>query len=101
MSPLAPLAPYVSDAEDLGLHIVATADIRQFSFQSQALGVLGRTMTMQPPILVMNGHRSHGAVVPGVYAEPQREGKGRLVTRQGVEGVLVGWSEPPVLARRR
>jgi type VII secretion protein EccCa/type VII secretion protein EccCb len=101
MSPLAALAPYVGDAEDLGLHIVATADIRQFSYQSQGLSVLGRTMNMQPPVLVMNGHRSHGAVVPGVYAEPQREGKGRLVTRRGVEGVLVGWSEPPVLARRR
>lgn len=101
MSPLSALAPYISDAEDLGLHLVATADIRQFSFQSQGVGVLGRAMAMAPPILVMNGHRSHGAVVPGVFAEPQREGKGRLVTRRGVEGVLVGWSEPPQLARRR
>ena len=101
MSPLAQLAPYVSDAEDLGLHIVATADVRQFSYQSQGLTVLGRTMTMQPPILIMNGHRSHGAVVPGVFAEPQREGKGRLVTRQGTQGALVGWSEPPALHRRR
>jgi S-DNA-T family DNA segregation ATPase FtsK/SpoIIIE len=100
-NPLVALAPYVGDAEDLGLHIVVTADIRQFSYQSQGQGVLGRTMAMQPPVLVMNGHRSHGAVVPGVFAEPQREGKGRLVTRRGVEGVLVGWSEPPVLARRR
>jgi S-DNA-T family DNA segregation ATPase FtsK/SpoIIIE len=100
-SPLAELAPYVGDAEDLGLHIVVTADIRQFSYQSQGQGVLGRTMAMQPPVLVMNGHRSHGAIVPGVFAEPQREGKGRLVTRRGVEGVLVGWSEPPVVARRR
>jgi S-DNA-T family DNA segregation ATPase FtsK/SpoIIIE len=100
-SPLAELAPYVGDAEDLGLHIVVTADIRQFSYQSQGQGVLGRTMAMQPPVVVMNGHRSHGAIVPGVFAEPQREGKGRLVTRRGVEGVLVGWSEPPVVARRR
>ena len=75
MSPLAALAPFVGDGEDLGLHIVATADIRQFSYQSQGLSVLGRTMNMAPPVLVMNGHRSHGAVVPGVYAEPQREGQ--------------------------
>jgi type VII secretion protein EccCb len=100
-NPLTALAPFVGDAEDLGLHIVVTADIRQFSYQSQGQGVLGRTMAMQPPVVVMNGHRSHGAIVPGVFAEPQREGKGRLVTRRGVEGVLVGWSEPPVLARRR
>jgi S-DNA-T family DNA segregation ATPase FtsK/SpoIIIE len=100
-NPLTKLAPYVGDAEDLGLHIVVTADIRQFSYQSQGQGVLGRTMAMQPPVLLMNGHRSHGAVVPGVFAEPQREGKGRLVTRRGVEGVLVGWSDPPVVAKRR
>jgi S-DNA-T family DNA segregation ATPase FtsK/SpoIIIE len=100
-SPLAPLAPYVSDAEDLGLHIVAAGDIRQFSHQAQGSGVLGRTMGLQPPVLVMNGHRSHGAVVPGVFAEPQREGKGQLVTRRAIERVLTGWSEPPVLARRR
>jgi S-DNA-T family DNA segregation ATPase FtsK/SpoIIIE len=100
-NPLTQLAPYVGDAQDLGLHIVATADIRQFSYQSQGHGVLGRTLNMQPPILVMNGHRAHGAIVPGVFAEPQREGKGRLVTRRGSEGVLVGWSDPPVFARRR
>jgi type VII secretion protein EccCa/type VII secretion protein EccCb len=101
MSPLAPLAPLVGDAQDLGLHIVATADIRQFGFQSQGVAMLGRLMAMQPPVLVMNGHRTFGAVVPGVYAEAQREGKGRLVTRQKNEGVLVGYSEPPVVARRR
>jgi hypothetical protein len=101
MSPLAPLAPLVGDAQDLGLHIVATADIRQFGFQAQGVAMLGRIMAMQPPVLVMNGHRTYGAVVPGVYAEPQREGKGRLVTRQKNEGVLVGYSEPPVVSRRR
>jgi type VII secretion protein EccCb len=101
MSPLAPLAPLVGDAEDLGLHIVATADIRQFGFQAQGSTTLGRIMAMQPPVLIMNGHRSYGAVLPGMYAEPQREGKGRLVTRQKNEGVLVGYSEPPVVSRRR
>ena len=49
----------------------------------------------------MNGDRAHGAVVPGLFAQPQREGKGQLVTRAGVAGVLVGWSEPPLPARRR
>lgn len=100
-NPLLPLAPYVEQAEELGLHIVATADLRQFSYQSQGVGVLGKTIGMQPPILVMNGHRSHGAIVPGVFAEAQREGKGKLVTRRGITGALVGWTDPPELARRR
>jgi hypothetical protein len=63
--------------------------------------VLSRVVNMRPPILVLNGHRQNGPIVPGVYAEPQRQGKGMLVTRRSTDGVLVGWSEPPVLARPR
>lgn len=100
-NPLVALAPYVEQAEELGLHIVATADHRQFSYQSQGVGVFGKMMGMTPPVLIMNGHRSHGAVFPGVFAEPQREGKGKLVTRRGIAGALVGWTDPPELARRR
>lgn len=100
-NPLMALAPYVEQGEEIGLHIVATAYQREFSFQSQGAGVLGKTMGMQPPILIMNGHRTHGAVVPGVFAEPQREGKGKLLTRRGIAGALVGWTDPPELARRR
>jgi len=100
-SPLAALAPYVGDAEDLGLHIVATADIRQYSIQAQSNGVLGKMAGLSTATLVMNGERVHGQILPGVFAEPQREGKGRLVTRRGSEGVLVGWSEPPQISRRR
>ena len=71
------------------------------SFQSLGRGSSASVMGMQSPVLTLNGHRSHGAVVPGVFAEPQREGKGKLITRRGIQGVLVGWSEPPVLPRRR
>ncbi|MBE1551841.1 S-DNA-T family DNA segregation ATPase FtsK/SpoIIIE [Mycobacterium sp. OAS707] len=99
-SPLAKLIAYVDEGDDLGLHIVATADIRTFSYQSQG-GVLGRMMNMQAPVVIMDGHRSYGAIVPGVFAAPQRPGKGLLWTRRGTDGVLVGWSDPPVIARRR
>jgi len=99
-SPLAKLMAYVDEGDDLGLHLVATADIRTFSYQSQG-GVLGRMMNMQAPVVIMDGHRSYGAIVPGVFAAPQRPGKGLLWTRRGTDGVLVGWSDPPVIARRR
>ena len=99
-SPLAPLVPFVAEGEDLGLHIVAAADIRQFSMQAQTNSVLGKMASMTTAAFVMDGERMHGQVVPGVFAEPQREGKGQLVTRRGNTGVLVGWSDPPVLGRR-
>ena len=43
-NPLARLAPYVEQADQLGLHIVATADIRNWSFQSSGSSVLGRVV---------------------------------------------------------
>jgi S-DNA-T family DNA segregation ATPase FtsK/SpoIIIE len=70
------------------------------SYQSQA-GVLGRMMNMQAPVVIMDGHRAHGAIVPGVFAQPQRPGTAILWTRRGTDGVLVGWSDPPVIPRRR
>ena len=99
-SPLAKLVQYVDEGDDLGLHIVAGADLRTFSYQSQ-VGMLGRVLNMQTPVVIMDGHRAHGAIVPGVFAQPQRPGKGILWTRRGTDGVLVGWSDPPVIARRR
>lgn len=49
--------------------------------------------------LVMNGHRQHGPIVPGTYAQAQRQGKGIVVTRRGSNGVLVGFPEPPAVMR--
>ncbi len=95
--PMAPLLPYVEQGADLGLHIVASADIRTWSFHA-TLGssVLGRMMGGLPPVIALDGRRSHGPIMNGVYAEPQRPGKGKLVTRRGVEGVLVAWTDPPM-----
>ena len=56
--------------------------------------MLGRIVGSLSPILVLDGRRDNGAIVSGVYAEPQRPGKGLLVTQGGTEGVLVGWSPP-------
>jgi len=100
-NPLLGLVPFVEQGEELGLHIVATADIRQFSYHASGVGPLGKMMGMQCPVFAMDGHRSNGAIVPGVFAEPQREGKGKLITRRGIAAALTGWTEPPELARRR
>jgi len=63
--------------------------------------VLSKMMGMQTPVLIMNGHRTYGQIVPGVFAETQRVGKGLLQTRSGAEGVLVGWTEAPQQMVRR
>jgi S-DNA-T family DNA segregation ATPase FtsK/SpoIIIE len=100
--PMAPLLPYVEQGADLGLHIVASADIRTWSFNANmGSAVLGRVMGSLPPVVALDGRRSHGPIMNGVYADAQRPGKGKLITRRGVEGVLVAWTDPPVELRGR
>jgi hypothetical protein len=40
--PLARLAPYVEQADSLGLHLIAAADTRSWTFQTVGSSVLGR-----------------------------------------------------------
>jgi type VII secretion protein EccCb len=94
-NPLNALAPYVEQAAELGLHIIAGAGIRNWSYMAHGNSVQGRVVGSLAPVLILDGRREHGQIVSGIFAEPQRPGKGTLVTRQGAEGVLVGWSEPP------
>lgn len=99
--PMNPLAQFVEEARDLGLHIIATADVRHFSYQSNGPGVLGKMMGMNTPVLIMNGHRSYGQILPGVFSEEQRPGKGQLHARGKTEGTLVGWTDAPQQVIRR
>nr|QGW61044.1 ESX secretion system protein EccC [Mycolicibacterium sp.] len=99
-NPLNPLAEFIEEGSNLGFHVVATADVRRFGFESQG-GVLGKMISMQTPLLIMDGHRSHGQLYSGLYAEPQRPGKGLLHVKGRTEGVLVGWTEPPAPRQRR
>jgi hypothetical protein len=94
-NPLNALAPYVEQAAELGLHVIAGAEIRNWSYTSHGSGVQGRVVGSLAPVLILDGRREHGQIVSGIFAEPQRPGKGLLVTRQGTEGGLVAWSEPP------
>jgi hypothetical protein len=45
--------------------------------------------------VILDGRRDNGVIMNGVFAEPQRQGKGIYVTKSRTEGVLVAWSEPP------
>lgn len=94
-NPLVKLAPFVEQADQLGLHIIAAADIRNWGFQSTGPGVLGRIVGSLSPVLILDGRRDNGQIISGVYAEPQRPGKAIYVTPSGSEGALIGWTPPP------
>jgi type VII secretion protein EccCa/type VII secretion protein EccCb len=94
-NPLNPLMPYIEMGADIGLHVVGTADIRNWS-QSAMQGVIARIVGTLAPVLIMDGRRDNGTIVSGIYAEPQRPGKAIYVTPNSTDGVLIGWTEPPV-----
>jgi S-DNA-T family DNA segregation ATPase FtsK/SpoIIIE len=96
-NPLARLAPYVEQADQLGLHIIAAADIRNWSFQASGGSVLGRVVGSLPPVVIFDGRRDNGAIVSGIFAEPQRQGKAIYATASGTDGVLVGFTPAPAL----
>ena len=85
-NPLTQMAGFVEQADQLGLHIIAAADIRNWSYHVQRPGVLGRMVGSLPPVLILDGRRENGPIISGVYAEPQRPGKGLYVTASGTEG---------------
>ncbi|WP_406730538.1 type VII secretion protein EccCa [Streptomyces sp. NBC_01794] len=78
--PLAPFLPYISSAQDIGLHFVVA---RRTAGSSRAmyepfLTALRETGTAA---LVMTGDRTEGQLFPGLYASAQPPGRGVLVRR--------------------
>ncbi|PIM73564.1 type VII secretion protein EccC [Streptomyces sp. JV178] len=78
--PLAPFLPYVSSAQDIGLHFVIA---RRTAGASRAvyeplLQTLRETGTAA---LLMTGERSEGQLFPGLYPSAQPPGRGTLVRR--------------------
>ncbi|MFD8223958.1 type VII secretion protein EccCa [Streptomyces massasporeus] len=78
--PLAPFLPYVSSAQDIGLHFVIA---RRAAGSSRALyePLLTTLRETGTTALVMTGDRAEGQLVPGLYASQQPPGRGTLVRR--------------------
>jgi S-DNA-T family DNA segregation ATPase FtsK/SpoIIIE len=79
-SPLAPLLPYLPQARDLGLHVVAarhSGGVGRALFEPflQRLRELGATG------LVLRGDRQEGQLWPGVYPSSLPPGRGQLARR--------------------
>ncbi|MGP3735775.1 type VII secretion protein EccCa [Streptomyces sp. GDS52] len=94
--PLAPFLPYVSSAQDIGLHFVLA---RRTAGASRALyePLLTTLRETGTTALVMDGDRTEGQLFPGLYASPQPPGRGTLVRRgrrhQLVQTALAGAGE--------
>ncbi|MEU6391748.1 type VII secretion protein EccCa [Streptomyces sp. NPDC046939] len=78
--PLAPFLPYISSAQDIGLHFVVTRRVAGASraLYDQFLTALRETGASA---LVMTGDRSEGQLLPGLYASAQPPGRGTLARR--------------------
>jgi len=78
--PLSPFLPYVSSAQDIGLHFVVA---RRAAGASRALyePLLTTLRETGTAALVMTGDRTEGQLFPGLYATQQPPGRGTLVRR--------------------
>ncbi|GAA2657756.1 type VII secretion protein EccCa [Streptomyces vastus] len=78
--PLAPFLPYVSSAQDIGLHFILT---RRVAGSSRALyePLLTTLRETGTTALLMTGDRTEGQLFPGVYASTQPAGRGTLIRR--------------------
>ncbi|TGA88453.1 type VII secretion protein EccCa, partial [Streptomyces sp. MZ04] len=78
--PLAPFLPYISSAQDIGLHFIVT---RRAAGASRALyePFLTTLRETGTTALLMTGDRTEGQLFPGLYASTQPPGRGTLIRR--------------------
>ncbi|MFE0136491.1 type VII secretion protein EccCa [Streptomyces sp. NPDC059037] len=78
--PLAPFLPYISSAQDIGLHFIVTRRVAGASraLYEPFLTTLRETGTTA---LLMTGDRTEGQLFPGLYASAQPPGRGTLIRR--------------------
>ncbi|MBN9108757.1 MAG: type VII secretion protein EccCa [Pseudonocardia sp.] len=92
--PLLPLAEFLPQAKDVGLHVVVA---RRCGGAGRALydPVLGRLRELGAPGLVMNGSPEEGALVDTVKPAPMPPGRAMLVDRRcGARRVQLAWAAP-------
>jgi S-DNA-T family DNA segregation ATPase FtsK/SpoIIIE len=95
-NPLEPLAEFLPQARDIGLHLIVA---RRSGGAGRAMyePVLMRLRELSSPGLVMSGDRDEGALVGAVRPSAQPPGRGWLVTRkEGVRLVQLAWQPPPI-----
>ncbi|MQA84697.1 MAG: type VII secretion protein EccCa [Streptosporangiales bacterium] len=90
-NPLAPLADFLPQARDIGLHVIMARSVNGVS-RAMFEPVLARIKEGGSPGLVMSGRREEGQVLGDVRPSEQPPGRGTLVSRRrGAQLVQVAW----------
>ena len=81
-NPLTPLLPYVTQGQDVGLHLII---VRRSGGASRALydPLIMRLRELSSPGIVMSGDRDEGVLLGTVRPGPLPPGRGWMVTRRG------------------
>ncbi|AUI63320.1 type VII secretion protein EccCa [Amycolatopsis sp. BJA-103] len=93
-NPLKPLAEFLAQAKDVGLHVIV---VRRSGGASRAMfdPILGKLREIAAPGMVMNGSRDEGNLVSNVKPSQMPPGRGNLVTRKhGKQLMQVSWIQP-------
>ncbi|SEP88791.1 DNA segregation ATPase FtsK/SpoIIIE, S-DNA-T family [Lentzea xinjiangensis] len=93
-NPLQPLAEFIPQAKDVGLHVVVT---RRMGGASRALydPVLGKLKEISAPLFVGSGSKEEGNIVGNLKPSPQPPGRGTMVTRKhGQQRMQFAWIQP-------
>jgi len=93
-NPLAPLAPFIPQARDIGLHLVI---VRRTGGASRAMyeQLMQRLRDIATPGLQMSGSKDEGALIGDVKPSAQPPGRGYLVSRRaGAALIQLAWLPP-------
>ncbi|HWB36781.1 MAG TPA: type VII secretion protein EccCb, partial [Rugosimonospora sp.] len=94
-NPVTPLLEFLSQARDVGLHVILT---RRTGGASRALyePVVMRLRELGSPGILLSGDREEGTLLGNVRPSLQPPGRGYLVTRrEGSRLVQLAWLPPP------
>lgn len=80
-SAMAPLADLVSQAQDIGLHIIIARGMGGAGRAVFSDPIVTRIKDAQNPGLIMSGNKDEGALLGDIKASPLPPGRGTLVTR--------------------
>lgn len=93
-NPLAPLLEFLSQAKDVGLHLIVT---RRTGGASRALyePVIARLRELSTPGILMSGNKDEGPLLGNVKPSAMPPGRGTLIGRKaGQQLVQIAWLPP-------
>lgn len=93
-NPLRPLAEYLPQAKDVGLHMVV-ARRTGGAARTGMDPIIGKLKELAMPGIVMSGSKDEGTLLGNVKASPMPPGRGNLVSRKvGKQLMHVSWINP-------